>query len=103
MKFEVGMKVWVVSEYRKAGAERTITKIGRRWAETNMPGERFDIKTRQVDGGPYIVYESEQAWKEEIELQEEWNSLRRCISSMYAVPQDMTVERIHQIKMLLGI
>lgn len=109
-KLAVGMTVWVVYSRRHGdGVERTITKIGRKWAYTDLRNQRFDINSWCIDGGDYVstgeVYASEQAFKDHLALQKEWQSFHGIVRqlSWSNVPGGMTLEKIQQIKALLGM
>lgn len=104
---EVGQKLYFVPNNRY-GARRdvVVTKVGRRWAAIG-PRMRVDVNTLRVDGRGYMspgqCWLSEAAYREELALQAEWDSLNGYVSRRHRVPEGITIEAIRQVKELLKI
>lgn len=105
-KPQVGMEVFVV--YRMTQTIKVITNVGNKWVYFGDESliRRFDKETWKIDNGRYAspgdVYPSEQYYNEECELNNAWDELItsiRCIR----MPKDMTVEKIKEIRKIMGI
>ena len=103
MDWKVGQGVWVVF---KRGTLRyiEISKVGRKWV-TLKNGYRFEKTKTSLDGGDYVspgrIYESKQAYEDELQLRTGWEELRKYLDRI--MPPDMTMERIRAARAALGI
>lgn len=94
---EVGQKLWYVEwqgqrfkPESERGREITITKVGRKWAEsTHAP--RIDKKTMRADGRGYTspgkAYESRDDYLQSIRLSDMWSKLYRAVREMHSRPE----------------
>ena len=117
-KFEgwhVGARVYLAYSHRWAGGCKwaTVTKVGRKWVEYQLdgsgwrnPDDRFDAETMRMDGGHYaspgVVYLSEDDYKSATELSKAWLSFVWGLEKGRA-PDGMTMEKLGQIKSILGM
>lgn len=101
-----GQSLWLVgSDNAKTQRAVIVTKVGRKWATLNT-GQRIDIQSMTVDGGqcnsPGQCYESQQVYEQTRALSIAWGQLTRDVKGMNR-PEHMTIEKIAQIRTLLGI
>lgn len=103
----VGDTLWWVPAPRYGVAmEVSVTKVGRKWVTLDN-GHRIDLETWTADGGnfmsPGTCWLSREAWERNTVLVQSWERLRRDASNLWRPPRDMTVERIAQVRDLLGL
>lgn len=106
MKVEVGQKLWLVPDHRRAmGREVTVTKIGRKWASLSGNWDRFDMASGYLDGGyssPGRVYRNQEEHEAMIRRDTLAASL---ISRLYLrnLPIEVTEADIRQAAALLRL
>jgi hypothetical protein len=86
--------------------ELTISKVGRKWVETNKRGVRFNTDTLYVDkrfGAAVRVWLSLDDYKRELVLNATWARFRGDIGRTYRAPDGMTLERIAEARRVLGM
>ena len=105
MTLSIGQKLWYVptSYRRQEPYEVEVTKTGRKWATvTNGWREfRIDIDTLWADGGR--CYIDREAYEKETALIKSWDDFRGLVSRLYSLPTGVTLEKIKQAKLSLGL
>lgn len=103
---KAGQILWYVGRYDRytKGHSVTITKVGRKWAETSIR-KRINIETMEADGGQYAspgcCYESKEAYEQMIALNKEWRDLAERLPRDGIAPQGLTMEDIAHIRRVL--
>lgn len=108
MTLTPGQVVWYVPNYGSTYArDLTITKVGRKWAETDSRGLRVEIGTNVVSERDYgergIIHESKEVAAELARLDAAWNDLRIDAYNRRSRPAHMTLETIAAARRLLGL
>ena len=107
----VGQVVWVETRYNRknAGEEKTVAKVGRRWATlSGFRGYRFDIETWRIDGGKYqspgCVYPCRETREKELATIAAWRNFSCVVERYrYTAPPNVTIEAIQQAAEILGL
>lgn len=100
-----GQKLWMVYRDQRLGEPReiTITKIGRRWADTDVYRVRVDVNTLEVAheqrgfSSPAQCYVSREAYEAETALRKAWDDFAHSIA-IDIPPAGMTIERINELR-----
>jgi len=102
IKFEIGTKVYVVWNQCFSPAEVTITKIGRKYAETDSKRVKINIEFLSVGEGSTIgkVYLSKEEYQQQQELSKMWEDIRKKISNSYKKPESISK---HDLVIILNI
>ena len=108
MKLTPGQVVWYVPNYGSTHSRNlTITKVGRKWAETEDRHLRIELGTTDVHETNYglrgTVYESKELWERAARLQAAWDDLRLDTYRRRWRPAHMTLEAIVEVRRLLGL
>lgn len=109
---QVGQKLYFVhADPRRGteGEEMTVTKIGRKWADTaharGYAWHKINMETLSADGGQYSppgrAYLSKTDHEEETRLQDAWRVFQGLVP--YQVPAGMTLDRIKELIVEFGI
>lgn len=86
-EWKVGQSVWYVPSEKYMGDPRdvTIESVGRKWALLAGRAGRFDVATRQVDGGEFsprgFVYRSQVEYAAHRSPDRLWEAVRLAIDA----------------------
>jgi hypothetical protein len=99
---EVGQELYYVPrDGRQKPYSVTVTKVGRKWAETSSRGLRFGVSDFIVDGGNYSspgrVYLSEADWIVERDRRAAWVEFRSKVDRLYSCPEHLTEADINAL------
>ena len=106
MSLTVGCELWYVPNSRHGGGQGkvAVVKVGRKWAALDN-GERIDKDEWYVDGkgysSPGACYASQADYEEQTEIGQAW--IKFCRDFNYSKPAGLTLERLAQIRSLLGM
>lgn len=104
--YTVGQKLWFVPNdtRRRPPSEVTITRVGRKWIETDS-WYRFAIETLVADGKGYAspgrCYLSREEHERVAALARAWYEFRCKVNGQARVPDGVTIERVQQAEQLL--
>lgn len=103
--YTVGQKLWFVSsDNRRSEQEIIITRVGRKWLETDI-NCRLDVNTLVADGrgynSPGVAYLNRADWVARCALISAWGEFRNVIDRTRRLPEGMTIERIQQAQRIL--
>lgn len=104
----VGQKLWFVPSYNVRPYEVEIKKIGRKWAHTerNFQTLRIDIETMRPheNDGSGQCYLSQQHYEDYQAREKAWREFTSAVDKQkWRCPDGVTVEKIMEIRNLLGI
>jgi len=106
MSLTVGQKLWFVNTQNRHAKphEIIVTKVGRKWAETNAR-YRINIDDLRADAGAYsspgIAYLSEQHYLDEQALKAAWGEFHTKVHRMYSPPKGMNIAAIEHLTRLI--
>lgn len=105
---EIGQKLYFVPRQRTGNPDWvTITKVGRKWVETDWRDIRLNKETLAADGrgytSPGCAYYSKELYEREAKLGAAWSKFRIGVSNMYSMPDGMTLETVERCASHLGI
>ena len=102
-KIKVGQKVYLRSSglsWNKFGiAEATVTKVGKKYFETDHNGrDRVVIETLDQDGRGYSSQYKVYLTRQEIEDEDETNKLRGILRKVFDYPQsEITLDQLRRV------
>ena len=106
-EYVIGQPLFFVSSHPRGGArEVKVTKVGRKWVETDF-GPRFHKDTRQADGkgfsSPGRFWSTKAEFQSAKDISDAWRTLKYRFSGSYSIPDHLTVDDIRQAtKVLFG-
>lgn len=106
--YTVGQKLWFVPSDLRSGKphEIAITRIGRKWLQTDCEQYRLDIVTLRADGGNYSppgrAYLSREDYESSLALYHAWVEFHDKVSERrWRTPTGVTIERIREASRIL--
>lgn len=104
----VGQKLWFVPSYNPRPYEVEVKKVGRKWAHTerNFQTMRIDVKTMRPheNDGSGQCYLSQQHYEGYLAKEKAWREFAQVIEKWrWRCPESVTVEKIMEVRNLLGL
>lgn len=105
MNVKVGQKLWFVPNERHGNPrEVTVTKVGRKWFETDGYTPRISVESLKADGGQYLspgrCYLSKSEHTHAVATTQAWSEFKRQIERMWQSPD---LEQITAAREALGM
>jgi hypothetical protein len=106
-EYKLGQTLWYVPIRRHGQpCEVTIAKVGRQWL-TLSNGHRACKEDLVCDGKEYVspgrCYLSEDEYRHEVLLKNQWDRFRSEISSWYRRPNSVSHDDLSKVMAILGI